>query len=154
MRTVVELMGTTVRLLTGPNRPVKYKITHRQFSILPCTSSSTGSLTSLDNNGIILKAVQVMFAALSIEIIVILNIEMRMFSFTAKVVITTLSPSSICCPLALQVMLLATAVQVNSATPDPLTEILTARGGIVISADVSLVHDLTQDQTYLLPVRQ
>ena len=93
-----------------------------------------------------------MFAALSIEIIVILNIEMRMFSFTAKVVITTLSPSSICCPLALQVMLLATAVQVNSATP--LTEILTARGGIVISADVSLVHDLTQDQTYLLPVRQ
>ena len=152
MRTVVELMGTTVRLLTGSSGPVKYKITHRQFSILPCTSSSTGSLTSLDNNGIILKAVQVMFAALSIEIIVILNIEMRMFSFTAKVVITTLSPSSICCPLALQVMLLATAVQVNSATP--LTEILTARGGIVISADVSLVHDLTQDQTYLLPVRQ
>ena len=79
---------------------------------------------------------QIIFAALAVEITVTLSVDMRIFSvpFTDVVVISTLSPSSICGPLGyhVQVKLLATAVQLNSATP--LTETLTACGGMVISA--------------------
>ena len=76
-----------------------------------------------------------MLVALSVEDIFNPSVDIRIFdtSFTITVTISTpSSPLSICCPLALQVKLLATAVQVNSATP--LTETLTARGGMVISA--------------------
>ena len=79
-------------------------------------------------------AVQVMLVASSVEDTVSSSVDLRMLSvpFTNTVVILTTSPSSICCPLALQIMALATAVQVNSATS--LAETLTACGGMVISA--------------------
>ena len=75
-----------------------------------------------------------MFVALSVEVTVILNVNMRMFfcKFTNFIGdITTPSPSLICRPLDSQYKLLATAVQLNSATL--LIEILTALGGTVIS---------------------
>ena len=73
-----------------------------------------------------------MFTALSVEDTVCLSVDIRIFSvpFTTPVNISTFSPSSICCPFVLQVKLLLTAVQVNSATVQ--IETLTARGGMVM----------------------
>ena len=76
----------------------------------------------------------VIFVAFLMETTAILNIDMRMFSVSLTGIIgciTTPGPLSNCSPLASQVKLLATPVQVNSATP--LIEALTARGGIIIS---------------------
>ena len=137
MRTVVELMETTVRSLTGSNGPVcKWSkiiaFTHAFYTI-PCTSSSAGSLSSLDI-GSRRKAIHVMFVELLTETTAILNVDIRMlrFSFTGiSGVMVTPSPLSICCPLVYQVKPLATAVQLNSTTL--LIEVLTARGGMVIS---------------------
>ena len=144
MRTVVELMGTTVRLLTESSRPVyRYMTTciHYTRKHLPCTSSSTGSLSDIDNTGGSIREIlmanvaeQVILVVSSIEVTVSLSVDMRIFCvlFTNAFVILTTSPSSICCPLVCQVKVLATAVQLNSATS--LTETLTARGGMVIPA--------------------
>ena len=76
-----------------------------------------------------------MFAALSVGDTASLSVVMRIFSVPFTITVTILTPSSplsICCPLASQAKLLATPVQVNSATP--LSETLTACGGMVISA--------------------
>ena len=76
-----------------------------------------------------------MLVALSVEDTVSLSVVMRILNVPFTSTVSTMTPSSPlsnCCPLALQKMLLATAVQVNSATP--LMETLTARGGMVISA--------------------
>ena len=110
--------------------------THKQ---LPCTSISTGSLSAIVNvtDFICLMAnvaVQVILVVSLVEVTVSLSVDMRMFCapFTNAFVILTTFPSSICCPLVCQIKVLATAVQLNSATS--LTETLTARGGMVIPA--------------------
>ena len=138
MRTVVELMETTVRLLTAANGPVlgtrSCIIPKGHKLIIPCTSSITGLLSMMVKPGEKLTAKQVMFTALSVKDTVSLSVDMRIFSvpFTVMVDVMTPIPSSICCSLTCQVKLLPTAVQVNSATP--LMETLTARGGMVIPA--------------------
>ena len=78
-------------------------------------------------------AVHVMLVASSIEDTISLSVVMRMFcaSFTATGIIKTPRPLSNCCPLACQVKLLATAVQVNSTTVPIGT--MTSCGGMVIS---------------------
>ena len=63
------------------------------------------------------------------------SVDMRILNVPFTSTFTTMTPSSplsIFCRLDLQIMVLATAVQLNSATP--LMETLTARGGMVISA--------------------
>ena len=70
-------------------------------------------------------AVHVMLVALSVEDTGTLKVDLRILSTIVAI------SSIIIIPLACQIMLLATAVQLNSATP--LIETLSARGGIVIS---------------------
>ena len=90
-----------------------------------------------------LIAVHVILVALSVDVTVILSVEIRMFcvSFTSTVnMINPLSLwSSICCPLASQAKLFATPVQLNSATTLPI-ETLTALGGIVISVCTEILR--------------
>ena len=78
-------------------------------------------------------AVHEMLAALPVDVTVRLSIDRRIVEFGKKVrVMFTSFPSSISSPFAFHTHTSATAVQVNSATP--LTETLTACGGMVISA--------------------
>ena len=78
-----------------------------------------------------------MLVALSVEDTVSLRVDVRIFTTPfcnnfVFIVIPVPFPYSNCCPFEFQVMVLPTAVQVNSATA--LMEALTARGGMVISA--------------------
>ena len=75
-----------------------------------------------------------MFVALSVEDTRIFSVDLRRFRVSSIVTVLILTPSLwlSACSLAFQAKLLATAVQVNSATS--LMETLTARGGMVISA--------------------
>ena len=144
MRTVVELMETTVSSLTGSNKPAQFIIRHQLLLygllllvvlfIVPCTSSSTESLSSLVN-GFRLTTTHVIFVSLSVEVTSTLSVDIRMFcnSFTGAFKIATSSSLlSNCCPLAFQAKPFATAVQVNSATL--LSDMFTGLGGIVMSA--------------------
>ena len=138
MRTVVELMETTVRSLTDSNRPAQFRHQYRLLLmlvifIIPCTSSSTESLSSLVN-GSRLTTTHVIFVSLSVEVTSTLSVDIRMLSnsFTGAFKITTSSLLSNCCPLAFQAKPFATAVQVNSATL--LSDMLTGFGGTVMSA--------------------
>ena len=94
-----------------------------------------------------------MFVALSVEDTFILNVDVCTSFITTDVIMMSCS-LSLCFPLATQAKLLATAVQVNSATA--LMETLTARGGMVIPAETERRQGLFQlvfhTSTYLLPV--
>ena len=75
-----------------------------------------------------------MLVALSVEDIATLSVDLRMFCAPSTATVFILTPSLLLngCLLASQTKLLATAVQLNSATSLRI-ETLIARGGIVIS---------------------
>ena len=91
MRTVVEVTGVTARLLTDSNRPacgimINYSIAWLKYTIIPCISSSAGSLSSLVS-GLSMIASHVMFVALLIEEVDTVSVDIRMLcaSFTYAV---------------------------------------------------------------------
>ena len=71
----------------------------------------------------------VMLVALSVEVTIILRVDLRMPFGSSCTIIAV--PAPICCPLASQAKPFAVAVQVNSATS--LSDMFKDCGGIVIS---------------------
>ena len=95
---------------------------------LPCISSNAGLLVSLDN-GDKLITMHVMLVALSVEVTIILRVDLRMPFCSSR---TIAVPAPIFCPLASQAKPFAIAVQLNSATS--VSDMFTDCGGIMISS--------------------